>query len=318
MSSWSHRERVLAALSFEEPDRPPLAAWLYRDDYNERVSARWGSPWGFLAAFEVDLWTVFLPMPRLASGAARLTEEELCLGRFEVAPPDEEELGRTLAEAVALWKSGRGLCLFCQVWGVFEAACNLLGMESCLAALALYPEACARLFRALAEHSARQVEIAAGAGVDVIHLSDDWGGNGRMLFSPRLWQELIRPADGIICGRAREAGLPVTLHSDGYVAGILDEIPAMGVCALHPVQESAGMDLLLVKERYRGKLGIYGGLDVRSELPRMSPGELKALVSRRVRELGPGGGFIFSTSHAVQPDTPLESLEAAYAAALGR
>jgi uroporphyrinogen-III decarboxylase len=73
------------------------------------------------------------------------------------------------------------------------------------------------------------------------------------------------------------------------------------------------MDPVQVKRDFYGRLGIYGGLDVRTMLGRGLPREQLAEEIRRVMHaLKPGGGYIFCTSHMVQPGTPLEEVEFAY------
>ena len=53
---------------------------------------------------------------------------------------------------------------------------------------------------------------------------------------------------------ARSLGLPVNLHSDGYLMQIVDDIIEMGYTSWHPVQESAGMNPREIKEKYGDKI----------------------------------------------------------------
>jgi uroporphyrinogen decarboxylase len=108
----------------------------------------------------------------------------------------------------------------------------------------------------------RLVDSCIDAGVDIITLSDDWGSNNNMLFSPRMWRRMIAPYAARVVKRARDRGVPVNLHSDGYILNIMDELVEMGYSMMHPVQESAGMDPQHIKEKYGDKLVVYGSLDV--------------------------------------------------------
>jgi uroporphyrinogen decarboxylase len=47
-------------------------------------------------------------------------------------------------------------------------------------------------------------------------------------------------------------------------------------------------------------------------LPNRSPDEVRAEVRERIQAFGPGGGFVFNTSHNVQPLTPVENVLAMY------
>ena len=102
------------------------------------------------------------------------------------------------------------------------------------------------------------------------------------------------------------------LHSDGYIMQVMDEVVEMGFQALHPIQESAGMDPQTIKQDYGDKLVIYGSLDVVDGLYAYQGEELDAYISRCFDIYGPGGGFIYCTGHFVQPDIPPERLLRAY------
>jgi uroporphyrinogen decarboxylase len=96
----------------------------------------------------------------------------------------------------------------------------------------------------------------------------------------------------------------------------MDGVIDLGFQCLHPVQTSAGMDQARVKREYGDRLTIYGGLDVRTTLGRGDPDGVRAEVRRLMRDLKPGGGYLFCTSHMVQPGTPVEEVEMAYRVAL--
>jgi uroporphyrinogen decarboxylase len=73
------------------------------------------------------------------------------------------------------------------------------------------------------------------------------------------------------------------------------------------------MKPVAVKQKYFGKLALYGGLDVRTVLGRGLPREkLAEEICRVVNSLKQGGGFIFCTSHMVQPGTPIDEVVFAY------
>jgi uroporphyrinogen decarboxylase len=157
-----------------------------------------------------------------------------------------------------------------------------------------------------------QVDQMVEAGVDMMTLSDDWGSNGTMLFSPKSWRKLIKPYAMRVVQHARSRGLPVNLHSDGYIMQILDDIIEMGYTSWHPVQESAGMNPREIKERYGDKIVIYGSLDVVDGLLKYDGDELDEYITERFGIYAPGGGFIFNGGHFIQPDIPPARLIRAY------
>ena len=156
------------------------------------------------------------------------------------------------------------------------------------------------------------VDSCIDAGVDIITLSDDWGSNKNMLFSPRMWRRMIAPYAGRVVKRARDRGVPVNLHSDGYILNIMDDLIEMGFSMMHPVQESAGMDPREIKTTYGDKLVVYGSLDVVDGLYGREGQALDEYITQRFEIYAPGGGFIFNTGHFVQPDIPPQRLIRAY------
>ena len=312
-------ERVKTVLAHGIPDRIPLnffAGW--NPEVREKVEADYGSVEAFSEMLHIDIYTGVVPNFPWTEPAKNTIDIDDLLEIPLIDPLSDEivetsadpELFLTVREAVERYKGKKAV--FAHVWGVFELVQFHLGMEEVLVQLALEKEKMSRLFLRMAEWSAKTVQKAIDAGVDVIELSDDWGQNNVLLFNPKDWWNMIYPAEKLIVQAAKKSGLPVLLHSDGDITQVLDGVVEMGVDALHPVQESAGMDLKMIKETYAGKLSVMGGLDTAMALPFKNEQEIGEEVERIFGILKPGGGYIFSGSHMIQGDTPLSVVEAAY------
>ena len=55
-----------------------------------------------------------------------------------------------------------------------------------------------------------------------------------------------------------------------------------------------------------------GGCDIQTVLPRGTPEDVRKEVRMCVGDLSPGGGFVFSQVHNIQPDVPVENILAVY------
>ncbi|MBI3910290.1 MAG: hypothetical protein HY320_05075 [Armatimonadetes bacterium] len=325
------RERVFESIAHREPDRVPLYVWVFRQPgVHQAIEAKYGTFEAFCDALQLDVCQTF-PNKGLISkhpmtqdmpedGSKRniygnvLTLDEVLDAEF--TDPDDEEIYTRIREEVAEHRDRKGRAILLQTPGVFETANGIVGLEQCLMDMALRPERVRLLFERIARWNHRYIENALAIGVDVVHVSDDWGMNGRMLMSPRQWWELIYPTEKITCDFARRAGAYLSLHCDGYFADVMDGVLALGFQIVHPVQRSAGMDPLTFKQRYGPLLTMYGGLDVRTTLGRGTPDKVVEEVRWLMRHLKGGGGYIFCTSHMVQPGTPIEEVELAYQVAL--
>jgi len=124
--------------------------------------------------------------------------------------------------AVEEYGNKRKMAVFCQIGAVFETSNGFVGIENNLANMACEPAKTADLYRKVSDWFQAQAQMVIDCGVDVVHLSDDWGENGRMMFSPKFWWDLIFPHDKAIVDVGKRAGVPVSLHSCGYIMDVVD------------------------------------------------------------------------------------------------
>jgi len=99
-------------------------------------------------------------------------------------------------------------------------------------------------------------------------------------------------------------------HSCGAVEPFMESFISSGFDIINPVQiNAAGMDPVLLKEKYGDRLVFWGGgVDTQKVLPFGTPEEVKKHVLRQCEILAPGGGFVFNTVHNMQANVPLENV----------
>jgi uroporphyrinogen decarboxylase len=311
------KERVLATLNRRPTDRTPLDCWLYQKQFVEMLEAEYGTRDKFLDEFNIDIFTGFVPWPNQLGRKIDVSElAAVDLGNAGDArwlthtEWSEDFAGVNIRQAVE--RHGDRRAISAHVWGIVEGTSSFLGVENCWLNLGMEPALMQAWFERYSTWLCVLMDSLIDAGVDMITLSDDWGSNRNMLFSPKLWRELIAPFAGKVVQHVRARGVPVNLHSDGYIMNILDDIVALGYTSMHPVQESAGMDPQVIKEKYGDKLVVYGSLDVMDALMAYDGKELDDYITRRFAIYAPGGGFIFSSGHFIQPDIPPQRLIRAY------
>jgi len=311
------KERVLATINRQPVDRTPLDCWLYQKQFVENLEAEYGTREQFLDEFNIDIYVGFVPYPNQLGYKVDVTDlESVELGD----PRDPKWLNHTDWNPdfaggnvqYAVQTHGNKRAIIAHTWGIVEGTSTFLGIEDCWANLGAQPKLMVAWFDRYADWLCGLVDSCVDAGVDIITLSDDWGSNQNMLFSPRMWRKMIKPYAQRVVEHANSRGVPVNLHSDGYIMNIMDELVEMGYSLTHPVQESAGMDPVTIKENYGDKLVIYGSLDVVDGLYSHEGDALDKYISDRFGIYAPGGGFIFNTGHFVQPDIPPKRLVRAY------
>ena len=313
------KERVFKALRHEEPDRVPLNIWMYRDDVREDVVKRYGSLDAFYDRLRIDMVTAFptyllTKLENPEEWTHTLSVDEAI--DYPFIDPNDSALYVPVKRDVEQY--GEKRMVFCQTQGVFEGAFVLCGMENLLCEMVMQPEKVKKLFNKIAEWSCVYVDNTLDLGIDVPHISDDWGQNNALLFSPKMWWEFVYPYDAMIVERAKRRCEFVSLHSDGFIYDVLDGVVKMGIDVVHPIQVSAGMDPEKIKREFGDRLALYGTLDITHTLPSGTLAEIEREVKNRMDTLKPGGGFIFCSTHTIQPDTPLEKVEYAYDVAFER
>jgi uroporphyrinogen decarboxylase len=114
----------------------------------------------------------------------------------------------------------------------------------------------------------------------------------------------------------KKHGLKILYHSCGAIYPLIsDLIQEMGIDVLNPLQpRAAGMDMARIKAEFGGQIAFHGGIDLQETMPFGSPDDVRHEVSERIRILGKGGGYICTTAHYIQADTPIENIIALYTA----
>jgi uroporphyrinogen decarboxylase len=208
-----------------------------------------------------------------------------------------------------------------EVGGIFEWSWALRGFEQFLVDLVEQPEiACAIMDRftdIYIENTVRVIE-AAGGLLDMVYTYDDVGIQSGLLLSPRMWRKYILPCHQRLNTAIRAARHPVKImyHSCGSVFPLIGAFAKeMEIDVLNPLQpRAASMDMARIKEEFGNQLSFHGAVDIQHTLPHGTPEEVQAEVRDRCRVLGRDGGYICTSAHYLQADTPLENIVAMYTA----
>jgi uroporphyrinogen decarboxylase len=162
----------------------------------------------------------------------------------------------------------------------------------------------------------RELE-AFGRDVDVVRCGDDLGGQNGLQVGREHYLRYIKPRHAKFFRRVRElTTAKLMFHSCGSIVDILPDLIETGVQIINPVQVTArGMDPAFLKREFGRDLVFWGGTDSQKTLPFGTAEEVRAMVARLIDTFGPGGGFVFSSCHNIQPDVPLENVLAMFAQA---
>jgi uroporphyrinogen decarboxylase len=201
--------------------------------------------------------------------------------------------------------------------GLLEMALRLRGFEQLFMDFVLDPGlVCGILDKVLEIKTAYWEKALELVGKDVLVAieADDLGTQNSLLISPDLYRKFVKPRHKKLFSFIKEKAphIKVFLHSCGAIKPLIPDLIEAGVDILNPVQVSAnGMNTKELKRDFGDILTFWGGgIDTQKVLPFGSPKEVREEVKRRIDDLAPGGGFVFSTIHNIQADVPPENIEA--------
>ena len=220
-------------------------------------------------------------------------------------------------------------CAIAGVFGghIFAQAQLIRGMGNFMCDLVVNEKLACALMDTLTESHIKDFEQyiqALGPYLDIVAISDDLGAQQGPQLDPQMWRRLVKPYQAKLYGFMKSAMMRVGceaklfLHSCGSVYDFIPDLIEMGVDVLNPVQVSAAnMDSKKLKAEFGNDIVFWGGgCDTQSVLPLGTVDEVRAEVKRRIDDFAPGGGFVFTQVHNIQPGVPSENIEAMYDAAL--
>lgn len=275
----------------------------------------------------VDEWGVTRKMPKggffydpvAAPLSGDITEADV--DRFPW--PDASDPARyegMVEEARSIAEEGRGVYVASICSGLTEVFFKIRGFEDGYMDLVANPALARRIMERILELKLvywERILPELGGIIDVAGESDDLGGQDRLLFSPAVYREIVKPLHEQLfdCIHTRSRA-KVFLHSCGAIRELIPDLIETGVEVLNPVQVSAArMESAGLKRDFGRDIVFWGGgVDTQHILSRESTDQVRDDVSRHVDDLKPGGGFVFAAVHNVQANVPPENLVAAWAA----
>lgn len=310
------RDLVRKTIKGETCSVTPIYGWV-KENLKEPIEAEFGSVENFEDHYEFDMAHIFGgPNPydtkeieKLKTDNIKITPE-MAMG-LDFLDVDAFDPYKKVVDDLEWYQKQRGRFCYVQTPGILECLNDLFGMEEHLMYMALYPEYMRAIYKKQGEWNKRFARNMIALGVDMIHVSDDWGGQKNLLISKKMWMDYIYLNHKVVADTVKQSGVHLSLHSDGNINLVTDEICALGYDVVHPWQETAGMSYDTYLDKYRDKFAIMGGLCVQSVIGFNDYKKLESEL-RRVFDTLKGRRWIFCTSHFVQAHCSIEELVFAY------
>jgi uroporphyrinogen decarboxylase len=323
------RERVMAAIAHEQPDRAPYhvdftfrahqAMARYYGD--EAFAGRIGNCLACAGAAPPDAWREVEPniwedqfgvrwdrsVDRDIGVVCNQIVRPANVDDFPLPDPAHPHRFDDLAETIATRCDRFVICNL--GFSLYERAWTLAGMENLLMAMVADPAFAHRLLDRILAYNLAVIRRACDYHIDAMMFGDDWGQQSGVVMGARMWREFIKPRVREMYQTVKECGKLVFIHSCGKVGELFPDLIECGVDVFNPFQPEV-IDVYEAKRAFGDRLTFFGGISTQRLLPYGTPDEVRAEVRRLLREVGANGGLIAAPAHATPGDARPENVAA--------
>ncbi len=305
------RERFMAVLNLEMPDRVPFADWIDpgikekltkamgREQMNEAELAK-GLGMDAIGFQEMyDIPPVCDVTKTDANGRTYYlghglikTEKDLAL--LEFPDPHQESLYDEAKGFVDRYGQ-EDVALYCGIRPGIQPTYLSLGWMRFAESVVKGDRMIEAIYDPYIEWNCTVVEKLQTIGFDFLVLYDDIAHGTGPLFSPQVYRERFLPKFRTLVDLIK---VPWVYHSDGDLSILFDDLLSLGMNAINPIEPTA-MDINEVKKEYGDRVALWGNIDMVHTLYDGTLEEVDEEVRKRIRDVGEGGGYICGSANSI-------------------
>jgi len=337
------RERWLALLAGEKPDRIPTDYWATwevtrrlqaelgcdgRDELFDRLHIDGLDHLGvkrtvthFPGDEQANIWGLRYREIDYGSGSydevvnhplAEATSPEQ-IEQFPWPSPDDcdwDDFRRQVAAVTGL------RAVRCGGYEPFLLYCQLRGMEQAMMDLLIEPEIADAIFTKLFDYSyrvnSRMFELAEGK-IDLTYVAEDLGSQHGLLMGLDQIRRFILPNQKRMADLARSHGIHVFYHTDGAAREVIpDLLDVTGIEFLNPIQwRCPGMEREGLVRDFADRLIFHGAVDNQQTLAFGTVDDVRREVLDNIRIFS-GARWICAPCHNLQAVSPTENIVTMY------
>ncbi len=164
-----------------------------------------------------------------------------------------------------------------------------------------------KLMDIILEHQLKIAEIVCRDYKDDILfflINDDIAHNSGLLVKPSLFQNLFNERMKELIKPAKNTDKKVIMHTDGKMDEVIPILYEIGINGVHPCEPESN-NIYKLKEEWYKKIVIFGNIHT-VLLAYGTEEEIKSDVIDHVKRLGPGGGYVLTSSTSIFEGIPPE------------
>jgi len=316
-------ENLYKVLRCEVPDRPTLFEYFMNPKFHERLTGREAPSTddhletlkftieAFAAAGFDYATTYACPMEfsrkQITSKNSFSLNDGFCITDEESFEkyvwPEVEEQDFSLLEKIKDFLPEGMKLLVRGPSGVFANTTYLVGYDNLCYMLYEEPELVRQITDKIGERVVKYYEAAAQyESVGLFIINDDYSFKTQTLLSPDHLREYIFPWHRKIAEAGHNANIPILLHCCGYMDDVMDDIIDMGISGKHSFEDTI-IPVEDFYEKWTGKIGILGGIDI-DFIMRSSHEEILERSRSMLERCATRGGYAHGTGNSVPEYVP--------------
>jgi uroporphyrinogen decarboxylase len=338
----TRKERFLAALRVQRPDRVPLFDFLFQQPMYEALighrpaNGAYNGKDAVACALALEHDGVWIPFGGFSGFQPRFLRENVYVDEWgttfqksdaswpidapldhpiksrddlvRYVPPDPTLPGRDADIRAACEMPNDNLAVLGGVGGPFTTAWLLMGYESICYALYDDPAMITDVFRIAVDFGKEAARRSVAAGCCGMWVSEDLGDSNAGFLNNDLFRRYVLPYLNELVDSIHGLGVPALLHSCGCITQYLDDLAQTRLASIHPLQRTAKMDLRTVKEKYGRRFCLIGNIDSSRTLPHGTPADVERETREAIEIAGHGGGYILASDHSLHDGIPVENI----------
>ncbi len=191
---------------------------------------------------------------------------------------------------------------------VFELMHPVCGHQYMLMGMAVDPDWVKDMVNTYAQLTIDLMELLFDeeGAPDGVFFYEDMGFKGRPFFSLDMYRDIVQPGHRRTIAFAKGRGIPVIMHSCGYVAPLVPGMVEAGIDCLQVIEVKAGMDLLALYRDFGDRLSFMGGMDVRA-LYSNDRRVIERELATKVPVVMGNFGYVLHSDHSIPDQVEYES-----------
>ncbi|MFX0001448.1 MAG: uroporphyrinogen decarboxylase family protein [Candidatus Hermodarchaeota archaeon] len=185
---------------------------------------------------------------------------------------------------------------------ILEGPLEGFGLQT-FSRILVHPKQAKKVFDDYGNFTVEIVKIFAENDAQMVLLWDDYGFKNGLFMKPLYFHKYVFPWLKRVCDAAHKRDCKIMLHSDGDILEIFEDIIKCGVDVINPIEPTTNnpdYDIFKLHEKFGDRITFSGNVSpVSLALGEIS--EIEEYSKRLIRELAPGGGYLFGSGHSIHP-----------------